>query len=42
LSELNEKIKKATEESGENNKIGPIRSALAILRKELVEMDQKR
>lgn len=42
LTEMNLKIKKATEESGEGNKVSAIQGAITVLKKELIEMDQKR
>ena len=39
---MNLKLKKATAESSEGNKVGSIQAAITVLKKELIEMDQKR
>ena len=40
--DINGKLKKATAESSETNKVGAIKSAITELRKELIELDQKK
>ena len=42
LIDTNLKIKRTTAESSENNKVSEIRAAIGTLRRELLEMDQKR
>ena len=39
---MNLKLKNATEETSEGNKVSAIKSAITSLRRELIEMDQKR
>lgn len=42
LAELNKKIKAATTESTEENKVALVKAGISRLRKEITEMDQKR
>lgn len=42
LADINKKIKDATAESNEGSKVATIKSAIAVLKRELTEMDQKR
>ena len=36
------KLKNATEETSEGNKVSVIQKAISVLKKEMIEMDQKR
>lgn len=42
LAEFNQKIKTLTAESTENNKLSELKGAMVRLKKEIVELDQKR
>jgi hypothetical protein len=39
---MNMKLKNATEETSEGNKVPAIQAAIAVLKREMIEMDQKR
>lgn len=42
LLEINKKIKTSTLESSEENKVSLVKGALVAMKKEIIEMDQKR